>query len=284
MEIELIQTQKVLSPTQIKLAPYAINPYRGCDFGCLYCYSRENKNIKKIESSNYLGIKINAPSILEKELRYKTPERILLGSTTECFQYQELKYRITRKILKLLNNHNIAYTILTKSHLVTSYLPLICKNQHNKIYFTLNMSRDDLIKLFEEKSPNLDSRIKAIKTIIEKKVPLRIHIGPFIPYLSSLEEILALLPKGVSEINVELYHQKMGNFKEILDRIEKKFGKNLRDKIKSIYTSEKNYVRFANQLREEINRTKDRYNIKLFYIVPDFNTFYRSNIDYNICL
>ena len=85
MQIKLIRTQKVLSLTQISLADYAINPYRGCSFGCLYCYSRENKNIKKEAFFTRLDAKINAPEVLERELKYKRPKRVLLGSTTECF-------------------------------------------------------------------------------------------------------------------------------------------------------------------------------------------------------
>ena len=72
MQIKLIQTQKALSPTQIKLADYVINPYRGCEFGCLYCYANENKNIRE-GSGRILSVKINYPEILEKELRLKKP-------------------------------------------------------------------------------------------------------------------------------------------------------------------------------------------------------------------
>lgn len=279
MEIKLIQTQKVLSPTQINLASHVINPYRGCEFGCLYCYSQENKNIKNF--SEKLGVKINAPQVLERELRYKTPKRVLLGSTTECFQYQELKFKVTEKILNILNNsYNIPYTLLTKSHLVSQYLPLIKKSKRNKIYFTLNFSSDDLITLLEQKSPNVQSRIQTIKEIIAQSIPLRVHIGPFIPYISLLEEIIALLPKGVCEINVELYHHTMGNYKEILNRIEKKFGSELKSKMESVYFSEENYAKFAKELKEEIDKIANKGSIKFFYIVPEFNAFYTPNIDY----
>jgi len=187
MEIKLIKTQKVLSTTQIALADYVINPYRGCEFGCLYCYSQENKNIKNTGFFETLGVKINAPEVLERELCYKKPRRVLLGSTTECFQYQELKYRLMDKILKLLNSYNIPYTILSKSHLVGGYLPVIAENKENKIYFTFNCASDDTIKLLEKNTPNIQQRLEALKEILAKNIALRVHIGPFIPYLCSLE-------------------------------------------------------------------------------------------------
>jgi len=76
MEIKLIKTQKVLAPTQITLAPFCINPYRGCEFGCLYCYTRLTKASKRDKET--LGIKINAPLILEKELKYRNVEKVIL--------------------------------------------------------------------------------------------------------------------------------------------------------------------------------------------------------------
>jgi DNA repair photolyase len=281
MQIRLINTQKVLSPTQITLADQVINPYRGCEFGCLYCYSQENKNIKRDDFFTSLGIKINAPQVLEKELNYKKPKRVLLGSTTECFQYQELQYKITKEILTTLNNHNIPYTILTKSHLISEYLPIISKNKNNKIYFTLNVASNTLVRLLEKKSPNLKQRIEAIEKIINSRVALRIHIGPFIPYLSSLKDIINILPQGVKEIDVELYHYKMGNFKKLLDQIEIGLNPDLKDEIATVYKSEENYQKFAESLKEEIKQIKNTNDKAYYYIVPDFNLFYDSKIDYH---
>ena len=65
MQIKTITTHKVLSPTQMSLAPYAINPYRGCEFQCSYCYAQFADSFK----NNELGVKIDAPDLLEKKLR-----------------------------------------------------------------------------------------------------------------------------------------------------------------------------------------------------------------------
>lgn len=280
MQIKLINTQKVLSPTNITIADYVINPFRGCSFGCLYCYSQENKNIKDTNFSHTLGVKINAPDIIEKELRYITPKRVLLGSTTECFQYAESKYQITGQILRILTDNKIPYTILTKSHLIKGYLPLISQNYDNKIYFTINCSSNKIIRFLEEKSPLLEQRIETIKEIITRKINLRIHIGPFFPYLSSLKEIIALLPQGIKEIDIELYHHKMGRFNDILNIIKENLGKEIRDKLYKIYSHEENYLKFAENLKNEIKNIHKKHNFKFFFIVPDFNKFYNSLINY----
>jgi len=280
MKIKLINTQKVLSPTGITLADYVINPYRGCEFGCLYCYSRENKNIKKEKFSNYLGVKINAASQLQKELKSKKPKRVLLGSVTECFQYQEPKYKITEEILKTLNYENVPYTILTKSHLIKDYLSLISCNKENKIYFTLNLSCDNMIRALEPNSPLLSQRLKTANAIIKAGINLRIHIGPFIPFVSGLKDIFKLIPEKTKEADIELYHNKQGNFKAILDNIKRLKGEKVKDRLEKVYSSKENYLEFARETKNQAKAFKKQYNFKIFYIVPDFDQYYNSSIDY----
>ena len=280
MQIKTITTQKVLSPTQISLADYVINPYKGCEFGCLYCYAQENKNIDKNIFFESLSVKINAPEILERELKYKKPKRVLLGSTTECFPAEEKKFKVTEKILKILNAKNISYTILTKSHLISDYLELIMQNPKNKIFFTLNFQSDKLIRLFEQKSSSLNQRLETIGKIITAKINLRIHIGPFIPYICDLEKILKLLSEGVKEIDIELYHKKQGNFSQIIEVVIKNIGEDTSEQLKTVYGSEKNYHEFIENLKTK-SKSIDGYRDFMFYwIIPAFDQFYDQRINY----
>lgn len=277
MEIKLINTQKVLSRTQINIADYVINSWRGCEFNCVYCYARQNKNAG--EFSSCLGVKINAQACLERELKYKTPSRVLLGSTTECFPYQELKYKITGQILEILNKNNIPYTILTKSHLIKEYLPLISKNPKNKIYFTVNFADDKTIRLFEEKSPFLNQRLETISEIIKNNILLRIHLGPYVAGLSYFKKILKILPPSVKEIDIELYHRKMGNFEQVIAKIN---SKKIKTNLQKIYANKENYDNFSLNLKKEVEQFCRKYypRLKVFYIIPDYNEFYNSSIDY----
>ena len=280
MEIKTVNTQKVLSPTQISLADYVINPYKGCEFGCLYCYAQENKNIDKNNFFDSLAVKINAPQILEKELHYKKPKRVLLGSTTECFPAQELNFKVTGKILEILNSKQTPYTILTKSHLIANYLELISKNPGNKIFFTFNFQSDELIRLFEKKSPVLKQRLQTIRKIIAARINLRVHIGPFIPYVSDLEKILKLIPKGVKEIDIELYHPKQGNFNQIIKAVRENVAEETSKKLEAVYRCEKNYREFIKNLKAKAESLNDYPNLKLYWINPAFNQFYNSQIKY----
>jgi len=280
LETKQIITERVLAPTQISLADYVINPYRGCGFGCLYCYAQKNKNIRKQKIKNSLGVKINAPSVLEKELKNIRPRKILLGSTVECFQEIEKKYRITKKILDILLKKQIPCLILTKSSLIKEYLEIISQNKENEIYFTLNLASQKIINILEPGSSSLNSRLDTIKEIKTKKIKLRIHMGPFIPYLSNLPEILSLLPKKIKTFNVELYHAKMGNFNALI----KKVGENLPEKkeqLLDVYRSQKKYSGYAQKLKKSILQLKQKRNSNFFYLAPDFRQYYLPTANYN---
>jgi DNA repair photolyase len=278
MNIKTIHTQKALSPTQISLADYVINPYRGCEFGCVYCYSQENKNTK-VSFFDTVGVKINIAEVLEKELRYTKPDRVLLGSTTECFQYQESNFRLTQQVLTILTQYQVAYTILTKSHLIAEQLPLIAQGKRNKIYFTFNCANSNTIRALERKSPDLTHRRTVIKKILDHGIDLRVHIGPYIPYLSDIDEIMELLPRAIKEIGIEVYHHSMGNFNDFLASVCSMDTASV-TKIKDVYQNEKNYLKFTRDLKQRLLQIKEKNGINIFYIVPEYNTFYTSGIDY----
>jgi len=275
MEIKLIKTSKALSPTNMTISPYVINPYRGCEFNCLYCYTRSNKNFTNAS----LGIKENIPLQLDKELKTKNISHVLLGSSCECFTYSENKFKLSENILKTLNKHNVSYTILTKSPLISNYLDLISFNKKNRIFFTYNVDSEKIKSLLEESSPTLDERIKAIDKISTKRIDLRIHIGPFLPYISNLENIFELFKNKVKKINIELYHSKLGNFEQVIGKIEK-LDTTKALLIKEIYSCQANYVDYADELKESAIKLNENYNYKLFFITPDFNDFYNSKINY----
>lgn len=281
MEIKLIKTERVLALTQINLADYVINPYRGCSFGCLYCYSQKNKNILDPNFRNCVGVKINAPAVLEKELKKIKPKKVLLGSTTECFQEVEEKYKISKQILEVLNKEKIPYLILTKSPLIRNYLDIISLGAENEIYFTLNIASQKIIKLLEPNSLSLALRLDAIKEILSRKIKLRIHVGPFIPFVSNLKSILKLLPQNVNAVNIEIYHKKMGSFDIITKVIEKKLGSKKAEKLTDVYLCKENYSKYTQNLKKKIIQIKRKKGIDFFYLIPEFGQYYNASLDYN---
>jgi len=139
-EYKEVKIERVLNPTSIDLGEYVINPYMGCEYACLYCYVRSNSVVRKknLQWGKFVNIRINTPELLEKEISEKKPGSVLLGSTTECFQPIEKKYKITGKVLEILNANKINYVILTRSPAIMDYLSLLKKGYCIKIYFTIN--------------------------------------------------------------------------------------------------------------------------------------------------
>ena len=154
MEIQEVKTRKILNPTSIDLGEYVINPFKGCENRCLYCYVRFNKVTarEKRNWGEYLDVRINAPELLEAELSLRRPERVLLGSTTECFQTAESRYKVTKKIIEILNRHGVYFTILTRSPLILDYIGLLKEGYCEAIYFTVNNFDSGLKKILEPKS------------------------------------------------------------------------------------------------------------------------------------
>ena len=278
MQIKTIHTQKALSPTQISLADYVINPYRGCEFGCVYCYSRENKNTHE-SFSETIGVKVNIAQVLERELHYTRPNRVLLGSTTECFQYQENNFKLSQQVLTTLGHYNVPYTILTKSHLIRSHLPLIAQSGQNKVYFTFNCAKDKVIRTLERSSPDIASRIATLEDILARGIQLRVHIGPYVPYLSDIDQIVKLLPSGVKEIDVEVYQHSMGNFEAFLACICR-VDRSCAAAVREVYQCERNYLAFTGALKNKLLQIKKDRELNIFYIVPGYNSFYSPEIDY----
>jgi DNA repair photolyase len=277
MEINLIRTQRILSPTNISLARYAINPYRGCDFGCIYCYAKLAKNITKNE--NKLGVKINAAQMLDKELRYRKIKEVVLGTSCECFMDIERKYRITEAIIKVLNKHKVSFTVLTKSTLVKDYLDLIGKNKNNRIFFTFNLSDEKIKSILEDKSPPLQERIFTLKQIKKAGISLRVHIGPFIPFLSQIENIFYAIRGITNHINIELYHSKMGNFPALNQRIIS-FAPAIAKKIEHIYKNKDSYYNFSEDLERSLREINKKHNLTIYLVIPQFDKYYDSRINY----
>lgn len=213
METREVKISAILNPTSIDLGEYVINPYKGCSFGCLYCYVRFNKVTKNDPRcwGEYVDVKVNAPQLLEKELPGKKPRRVLLGSTTECFQPVESRYKITYKILEILNRHKIYYSILTRSPLILEYIPLLKHGYCESIYFTVNMFSDGLKHLLEPKSAPFQVRIDTANRLLEEGLPVIPYLSPLFPYISRFPKL--------NQVEAEGLNFNLGNIDKVIDAI-----------------------------------------------------------------
>ena len=282
MNITCSQAQRILSPTQISIADFTINPYRGCPFGCRYCYAQENKSIKKRNQpwGSFIDVKINALELLKKEIKNKNIKRVLLGSTVECYPPQEKEFKLTRRIIELLNENNIAITLLTKSCLLEHDLPLIAHNKDNKIYFTINFEREDHKKLFEPASPSIKNRLTTLKQIHTHAIKSRVHIAPLIPHLQNYKMICEMVSDFCDEISIELYNFRMGNWHSVQTIIGSIVSEEILNTITTIATNKNAYQNYKMQTNAAIQEFSHTLNKRIIFLAPDFDAYYHRSVRY----
>ena len=272
-EINEVKIQRILNPTAIDLGEYVINPFMGCEFACLYCDVRSNRVISKRDKpwGEYVDVRINAPELLEKELKLKKPTVVLLGSTTECFQPAEQKYQITKKVLEILNDHGVYYVILSRSPYIVNYIPLLNKGFCRKIYFTINNLPPAFKQKLEPKTPGFDSRIEAVNMLIDEKIPVIPYFSPLLPWISDYKNIFQDLRKAES-LEFECLNFNLKNINEIIEKIAE-IDPAFADKYLKILNDKAFYTYTFSEIKRDI--TKKAINAK-----KNFNVYIHSFGDY----
>ncbi len=150
MEIREIKVKSILGKSSI--CDYCINPYVGCEHACIYCYADYyTKKISKHkeEWGSFVDIKINADSILKKEIKKIKPSSVWISSLTDPYQPLELKYEITKKCIEILLKNDFFIIIQTKSSNVIRDLEIFKKYKNNvEIVFTITMLEENFRKIF----------------------------------------------------------------------------------------------------------------------------------------
>lgn len=220
IETHEVIINRILNPTSINLGEYVINPYKGCEFSCLYCYVKSNKATSKKQKpwGTYVDIRSNAPDLLEKELAIQKPKTVLLGSTTECFQPIEKEFQLTRKLLEILHKNEISYVILTRSPYIVDYVSLLTQGFCKKIYFTVNNFSHPFKHVLEPKSPTFASRNHAIQTLLDKDIPVIPYYSPVIPWVTDIKEAFSPFVKA-ERIEFEYLNFNLKSIHEILESI-----------------------------------------------------------------
>jgi DNA repair photolyase len=179
----------------------SINPYQGCEHGCVYCYARPTHAYHDLspglDFETKLFAKPNAPALLRAEIgkRGYACDPIALGTNTDPYQPIEREWRVTRGILEVLCEHEHPFTIVTKSALVERDLdliaPMAAKNMA-RVYVSITTLDKALARSLEPRAATPPRRLQAIRTLSDAGVPVGVLAAPVIPQLndSDLEAIL----------------------------------------------------------------------------------------------
>ena len=201
------------------LDDYSLNPYQLCDFNCIYCYIRGSKYGKSMNQS--LAAKINAPTLLEKELLKRAKRKeygfIALSSATEPWMHIEEKYKLTRKCLEIIAKFKFPIHCLTKSTLILRDLDLLKEIDENAILprdlsqlkhgvlVTISLSTLDekIAKIFEPNAPKPKERLETLQKVEEQGFYAGVAYIPVLPFISDSNEQIDEMIKIAKEFGAD---------------------------------------------------------------------------------
>ena len=181
--VKKIKVKSVLTRSGIPGVDYCINPYVGCFHGCKYCYATFMKRFTGHTEAwgSFVDVKVNSPEVLQRQLQRKERGRVMISSVTDAYQPIEAKYKLTRKCLEVLLEHQFPVDILTKSPLVLRDLDLIKEFKDIEVGVTVTTNDEKIRKVFEPKAPSITARINTLKKLHNNGINTYVFIGPVLP-------------------------------------------------------------------------------------------------------
>ncbi len=182
----------------------SLNPYRGCEHGCIYCYARPTHEYFGLSSGldfeTKIFVKEEAPELLRKELSKKSwvPKILIMSGVTDCYQPIEKKLQVTRRCHEVLLDFRNPVAIITKNKLVARDVDLFKQmNEYRGISVTVSLTTLDhtIWHKMEPRASSPESRLKTITQLAQAGIPVTVNLAPMVPGLTD-HEIPALLKAG----------------------------------------------------------------------------------------
>ncbi|MHA1617233.1 MAG: radical SAM protein [Candidatus Njordarchaeales archaeon] len=215
------RVRTIMAKSKLYGVDYAINPYIGCEHGCVYCYARFvyiSMGKDPLEWGKRVVAKANAVELLKREVVRNRRGVVLISSVTDPYQPLERREFLTRRILEVLHRYGYPVVILTKSDLVLRDIDLFKKFSEIEVGLTITSLNDDVREIFEPMAPKPENRIRALKMLVKEGIRTYALIGPLLPLfvdkeIDSLLETLADI--GVGRILVDKLNLKAKNWVSI---------------------------------------------------------------------
>ncbi len=203
-------TQTVISYTDSPDIGFgaSINPYRGCEHGCAYCYARPYHEYlgfsAGVDFETRILVKAAAPEILRRELSSPKwrPQPLAMSGVTDCYQPVERKLQITRRCLQVLAEFRNPVTIVTKNHLVTRDLDILrelAAVQAASVNLSITTLDAGLARRLEPRASLPRHRLEAIERLSSEGIPVGVLVAPVIPGLNE-HEIAAILVRHAKQV------------------------------------------------------------------------------------
>ncbi len=203
MNVHETLAKSALHRTKIPGADWVINHYVGCEHACVYCYARYVCKWRKHDEKwgEFVDVRVNTPELVAREALGKSGT-VTLCSVSDAYQPVESRYELTRRVLEALPG-NFKITVLTKSPLILRDADLFGKFRDAELGLTITTLDNRIARIFEPRAPLPRARLRALMRLKDEGFKTFAFIGPVLPYLTDVEEIVDAVAPYVNEIMVE---------------------------------------------------------------------------------
>ena len=194
VEYRSLPVRTILNRCDSRRVPfdYTINPYRGCEFGCKYCYARYTHEYMELDGAlfeNRIYAKQRAAELLRGELKKAEGAEIAIGTATDPYQPAERRFGVTRQILEVIAEgaRGVRLSITTKSDLVVRDLNLLRRiGRRNSVHVNVTITTLDvrLAQALEPRAPRPDLRLSAVRRLTEGGVWVGVFAAPVLPAIT----------------------------------------------------------------------------------------------------
>jgi DNA repair photolyase len=276
-EDELLQTEYIevhpktmLNKVESPDVPcdWSMNPYQGCEHGCVYCYARNTHTYwgysAGTDFEQKILVKKDAARLVEEKISHANwkASPIMLSGNTDCYQPIERKLEITRAILEVLWKYRHPVGIITKNSLILRDLDILKKlSKNNLVHVSISLTtlNEDLRRLLEPRTASVQSRLFTIEKLSANDIPVNIMFAPVIPSLNDHE--IFKVAEWTSKLGARSMGHTLvrlnGDVGEIFeDWLRKNFpdrADKVLNKIRSLHGGQLNDSRFVTRMRGEGN-------------------------------
>jgi DNA repair photolyase len=224
-EYFVLPVKSILNRCDSKRVPFewTINPYRGCEFACKYCYARYTHEYMELDGSEFekkIYVKKDAAPLLAWDVAHKysyesegsggtRPDHIAIGTATDPYQPAEREYGVTRACLEeLARKEGLSVSIITKSNQIVrdiDVLQRIAERSNLGIDITITTLRAGLTRLLEPRAPRPDLRLAAVKQLREAGLPVGVSASPLIPGITDRDGDLEAVAAAAKEAGAQWF-------------------------------------------------------------------------------
>ncbi len=245
---------------------WSVNPYRGCQHGCIYCYARPTHEYLGFGAGSdfetKLVVKTNAAALLEKAItaRKWQGELVAFSGVTDCYQPLEASYQLTRSCLNVCRRYHNPVGVVTKSYLVMRDADILLEIHRRaacQVMFSIPFADAETSRLVEPGAPTPDRRFEAMKKLADQDIPVGIMVAPIIPGLND-NAIPDLLSRAADCGATHAHYIALrlpGSVRDVfltrIDRVMPLRSTRIRNRVLEMRNGKLNESRFGHRMRGE---------------------------------